>query len=530
MCPDVIFTAGFLCYNYIIPGEYCKGRFDKFMKKFVTLFLLSSMILSMAACGGAPAADVQDTSEADTTAAPEVDSDGNGREFVEDSLPDDLDFGGETITILTRVGDAAVKGEFIAEEETGDIVNDAVYARNLAVEERLNVKIETFDTDFNRHLNATPIIRQSILAGSDDFDIVSHHLAQNVRLELEGLFVNLRALPYLDLDQPWWNQAYSEMTTHDGKQYTAIGELSQTMISGTYAMFFNKTMFEELLPKEPSLYETVTNGDWTIDKMLSYTTQLYADLNGNAAADEGDRFGFFFCSDQSLGADAMIGGCNIQLVTKGDTDGEFVYNGSSERTVTFFEKMTQLLFRDNNALRTPDNNDTMVKALSEGKAMFTTWMLDAINNLRDMKDDFGIVPMPKLEATDKNYSATTHNGSSTFAIPTTCGNQDAAAALLEALSAETYRKVTPAYFEVALKVKYSRDNETAHMLDLIVESVTPDIATVYGQLLGAPAVWFRDILIDSTACENAVSRLASDEVRTMNSMGNVLETYKGLEG
>jgi hypothetical protein len=147
------------------------------MKKFVTLFLLSSMILSMAACGGAPAADVQDTSEADTTAAPEVDSDGNGREFVEDSLPDDLDFGGETITILMRVGDAAVKGEFIAEEETGDIVNDAVYARNLAVEERLNVKIETFDTDFNRHLNATPIIRQSILAGSDDFDIVSHHLA-----------------------------------------------------------------------------------------------------------------------------------------------------------------------------------------------------------------------------------------------------------------------------------------------------------------------------------------------------------------
>jgi len=43
-------------------------------------------------------------------------------------------------------------------------------------------------------------------------------------------------------------------------------------------------------------------------------------------------------------------------------------------------------------------------------------------------------------------------------------------------------------------------------------------------------VWFRDILIDSTACENAVSRLASDEVRTMNSMDNVLETYKGLKG
>jgi ABC-type glycerol-3-phosphate transport system substrate-binding protein len=452
------------------------------MKKFVTLFLLSSMILSMAACGGAPAADVQDTSAADTTAAPEVDSDGNGREFVEDSLPDDLDFGGETITILTRVGDAAVKGEFIAEEETGDIVNDAVYARNLAVEERLNVKIETFDTDFNRHLNATPIIRQSILAGSDDFDIVSHHLAQNVRLELEGLFVNLRALPYLDFDQPWWNQAYSEMTTHDGKQYTAIGELSQTMISGTYAMFFNKTMFEELLPKEPSLYETVTNGDWTIDKMLSYTTQLYADLNGNAAADEGDRFGFFFCSEASLGADAMIGGCNIQLVTKGDTAGEFVYNGSSERTVTFFEKMTQLLFRDNNALRTPDNNDTMVKALSDGKAMFTTWMLDAINNLRDMKDDFGFIPLPKFDEAQEHYLTTPGAGINFYTVPVTVKDTECVSAVLEGLAILGHQDIIPTYYDTVLKSKYTRDEESAEMLDLIRENIIIDFgAQIYDQ-------------------------------------------------
>ncbi|MBE6610901.1 MAG: extracellular solute-binding protein [Ruminococcaceae bacterium] len=500
------------------------------MKKFVTLFLLSSMILSMAACGGTPATDVQDTTAADTTAAPVVDPDGNGREFVEDSLPDDLDFGGETITILTRVGDAAVKGEFIAEEENGDIVNDAVYARNIAVEERLNLKIETYDTDFTRHLNATDIIKKSILADSDDFDIVSHHLAQNVRLELEGMFVNLKTLPYLDFDQPWWNQAYAEMVTHNGQQYTAVGELSQTMISGTYVMFFNKTMFEELLPDEPSLYETVNNGDWTMDKMLSYTSQLYADLNGSTTADEGDRFGYFFCSEQSLGADAMLGGCNIQLVIEGDTAGEFVYNGTGARMATFFEKMTQLLFRDNNTLRTSNNNESMVKSLNDGDVMFTTWMLDAINNLRDMKDDFGIIPMPKLEATDKNYSATTHNGSSTFAIATTCDKQEAAAALLEALSAETYRKVTPAYFEVALKVKYSRDNETAQMLDLIVESIAPDIATVYGQLIGGPANWFREIMIDSAKCEAAVSRLASNEARVMNGMKSVLNKYAAMEG
>ncbi|MBO5218979.1 MAG: hypothetical protein J6C52_06090 [Clostridia bacterium] len=497
------------------------------MKKYTAILLLCAMLASLGACGAeAPAADT--TAPADTTAAPVVDTVGNGREFTEDSLPETMDFGGETITVLTRVGDAAVKGEFIAEEETGDIVNDAVWARNMKVEERLNVKIDTVETEQNRHLHANDLIKQSILAGSDDFDIIANHLGRTVLLALDGLFKNLNTMPHLDLDQPWWNQSYTEMTGLEGKLYSITGELSQTMVSGTYAMFFNRTMFEDVLPKEPSLYETVNSGKWTMDKMMSYTSALYNDVNGNAAPDEGDRFGFFFTNAKCLGSDAFVGGCNIQLL-KQDGD-EIKFNGSGAEVVTYFEKMNQLLFRDNNTLRAPYNDETVMTSMNKGQVMFTTWMLTAADYLRDMKDDFGIVPMPKLDDTQKEYSATAHNGCSVFAIPVTCKDSDAAAALLEALGAETYRKVTPAYFEVALKVKYSRDDETAQMLDLIVDSVKLDLATVFGQKLGGPTDWFRDIVNSSAGCESAISTLASRETSIMSGMDNVKAQYKALEG
>ena len=48
----------------------------------------------------------------------------------------------------------------------------------------------------------------------------------------------------------------------------SLGDLSQTMISGAFCMFFNKQLFSEYLPDAPSLYDTVLAGEWTLDKMI----------------------------------------------------------------------------------------------------------------------------------------------------------------------------------------------------------------------------------------------------------------------
>ena len=197
--------------------------------------------------------------------------------------------------------------------------------------------------------------------------------------------------------------------------------------------------------------------------------------------------------------------------------------------MTFFEKMETLLFENNNTCRLPYNDETIMKTMINEQTMFTTWMLTGVNYLRDMEKDYGIIPMPKLDEQQDQYTAFCHDGSSAFCIPVTQNTPDTVAAFLEAMCAETYRVVTPAYFETALKGKYSRDNETSQMLDLIVSGIYLDIAYIYGQNLNTPIDAIRGILGSSSACSKALSTMASKEKSILKNMETIIKKYEQIE-
>ncbi|MBO5274483.1 MAG: hypothetical protein J6I45_07715 [Clostridia bacterium] len=51
--------------------------------------------------------------------------------------------------------------------------------------------------------------------------------------------------------------------------------------------------------------------------------------------------------------------------------------------------------------------------------------------------------------------------------------------LIEAMSAEGYRKVTPAYFETTLKTKLTSDPDGVEMLDIIMRDRIMDLSYVH---------------------------------------------------
>ena len=201
------------------------------------------------------------------------------------------------------------------------------------------------------------------------------------------------------------------------------------MISGSFAMFYNRHLFDELYPDEPTLYATVDAGKWTLDQMITYCSGVYNDLNGNSTPDEGDRFGHYFTGAKTLGSDSFLGGSGIHLVEE-NKDGSFTFGGTSDRAALYIEKMHKLLFEDNNTLRLEYNNEDIMKTMIADQTIFTTWMLTGTNYLRDMKSDYGIIPMPKLDENQSEYSVFCHDGSSVFALPSTCRKADAASAVL----------------------------------------------------------------------------------------------------
>lgn len=498
-----------------------------FKNRSLALLLLIVLLIGVVilpACS----AQTDETAATITTAetAAVTEDEGNKRINAKDSLPGDLNFNGQAIRVMSRGGDEDVIIEFFSEQQDGDVVNEAVYKRNLSVEERLNVKMVLTMTTSTRHAGDADAIRNSVTAGSDDFDLIANHMHYIMPLGLDNIFYNLNSMPYLDFTQPWWNKSYIDLTNIDDKLYLAAGELSLTMLSGAYCIFFNSDLFGQYFPAE-SLYDTVADNKWTIEKLESYCKGLYTDLNGDSVADADDFYGLYYLKAQTLESDAFTGGAALDFV-KPDGSGGYVYALENERTASFVEKMQSLLFDNNSTCHGTWNDTEEMYTMLNGTTVFTPWMLGGINYLRDMVSDYGIVPMPKLDENQAQYSTYAHDGFSVIGIPSTCQITEASSAFLEAMCAESYRTVMPAYFETAIKVKYSRDDITSEMLDIIVASVRLDIAYVYSNKLNSICGIFRDIFLSSAGCGKAMSTIASKEKSINTALGKLITAYDSL--
>ena len=500
------------------------------MKLRILSLALACLLLASSVSLTACSAPVEpDGTPADTTDAlnAETENPANDRLNTPDNLPDDLDFGDATLVLLTRTGDDDTKREFVAEKNDADVVSSAVFERNSLVEDRLNIKLEIVEGSDSRHggsdINAK--LSTTVSSGTDEYDLIANHMSQTTTSVLAGYLHNLNQFDYLDQDMPWWNSSYSEEVSVEGRQYLAVGELALSYTSGMYAMFYNKTLWAESHGAD-ELYDLVKNDAWTLDALMTYTADYNRDLDGDGKINGADVCGLYY-QQSSIMSDAMAGAAGIRFTKQ--TDGEYEFILNNERTMDFVEKMKRLLFENNAVIMEADDFPNSLKKLSEDTALFTVNMLGGTTYLREMENDYGILPLPKLNADQEGYTGFVHNGFSVFGIPATVKDGDRVTAFLEAMAAESYRRVTYAYYDTALKVQYARDPVAAEMLDIISEGVVFDFAYVYNQSLNTAAACFRNLFANSANAGKAASTFKSLERSTEKSMQQLVRKLADLK-
>ena len=288
------------------------------MKKLLSLLIVLSMVAVLfAACSGDPAA-TKDNGGDKTAAATETKSDPNldewGRPLVDSALPADLNFGGEVVNIYC---DKAHPTDLTVEELNDDIINDAVYNRNIKVEEDLGVELNWI---FSEAPAATRTFASEVDAivfnGTGDYDIVMGYGYFLPCAVTVNTYSNLYDIPYLDFEKPWWNQIYVEEATLNGQMYTCVGDLSLSSTYGAGCIFFNKRLADEHYKEmggSEGIYKLVIDGDWTIDKFTELVKDKWIDSDGDGQRSEGDFYGFgnrfagpIPCNSFQYGMDALI--------------------------------------------------------------------------------------------------------------------------------------------------------------------------------------------------------------------------------
>ena len=462
----------------------CKRKYSK-LCLILALLLCASTVIS---CGDSE--NETDTVVTTATASESTDA-GDARVSIDDELPD-KDFGGETLTILAYyAGKTPDVPLFAPEEASGDVVDDAIYERNVRIEDRFNCVIEEFDpglADWSEHTN---FIKTSVMAGEDEYDITYNHIIGGPNISLDGVFMNLYDLEYLDFTKPWWSQQMIDEMTLRNQIYLVGDVIGLDALQSAKVLYCNKEKFSDYNLDLP--YQDVIDMTWTMDNFISLVKDVYEDVNGNTERDNEDFYGYISHASQN----GWLVSCDVPVLEK-DPEETLVIAVNGEKVASLVEKVYKLYYESEGSLIISGSDpvsglsetDWQAELFAEGHGLMAFSLIrHASTTFRQSNVEYGIVPFPLWDENQESYR--TFTGGNLIGIPVTVSDTEMVSILFEALVAESYKTVVPAYFETALKEKFTFDSESGQMLDIINNCLTISFAYAYdnwkgfGHMMGA---------------------------------------------
>ena len=467
------------------------------MKKLLCILLSVLAIICLASCGD----DEKEEKELATLTNADLD-------FISHIEVEDMD--GYNFRILTRSG--MLDSQYV-EEETGDIIRDAVYRRNETVKALFNIDITAIESSSS---NADDALN-TILAGDDQYDVIFPHSRVAFSYAIQNAVVDFKTISTIDLTKEWWSQDIVESGSVKNHLYILDGDISTHRLEYAFCMFFNKRIFDELGLDYP--YATAMEGNWTFDEFSKFVKQGSKDLNGDGLLKpEDDQFGYYTWNWYGPINVLYSGG---QRIYTNNSKGIPELTLNSQKTVEIFSKYFALTKTDNVRLYVQKTNegDPAGSLFREGRAMFADMGLGNAKGLRSMNDEFGILPWPKFTKDDK-YATIVNGHASLMVMPITVNDYEKSGKIIEALCAFGSRDVIPAFYDVSLKTKFSRDAESEDMIDLVKDAIIYDLGYASG---GA----FQSVGHTLAGMNNPdfASYYASNESKALSDLQDFIKSY-----
>lgn len=418
-----------------------------------------------------------------------------------------VDLNGYNFRMYTRGKGATM----FVEESTGSTMNDAVYERNLAVSEKLNVTFERFYTEGDSNAGNA---KNVILANEDAYDIVLPHarIAFSSYI-MEGLCYDWYDLTNVDLNKPYWYADARDSFTINDHLFGMVGDIDYDNLGQTKCLYFNKQLVADYDLTSP--YELVKNDKWTLPAFAEMVKNVKSDLNGDSQLDMENDVMAYATSWWSGPINVLYAG--NQRIAKINNDGEMYLTLNSERTVQLYNDYFSIFNSDNSYLLLQDDSSPIVKAFKDGRMLIMDGLLYSAESLRTMDLDFGIIPWPKLDETETEYRTGCDAGCNLIIVPVTIPDVDCTSVIMEALCYYGNKIVIPAYYDIALQTKAARDEESAAMLDIIRASRLYDV----GYFVGVSAFGNTGYTLSKSADHSFASFYAANEASAQASCDKI---------
>lgn len=516
------------------------------MKKQLSLVLALLMLLpAVTSCAESKQNTEETTAPTTTTPAAEIvetvaaDDNPYYEGYVDPFT--DVDFDGATFSVYTSVNQRGTltSSNFLIqgpEEMTGDLAPDAAIQRNLDVMERLNIEFSYEPADYTYDVVASNI-RQLLQSGDSTYDLIINDIYGLAPITPEGLFHNAYNGANFNFDAPWWYDDFmSDISLNSSMRFMLAGDYFIDMLRCSHCLVMNKGIYTDMYGDPEDVYAMVLNHEWTLDNFKMLMENCYLDLNGNGAHDASDQFGHVAFEYWGPMIPWLVSS-DPGFIERGE-DGYPIITVNNERSIALTEKLNSILNNNAAGINLTGGDEAKTEAIFlEGRSLFLGYQrLASLENasFRDAEIDLAVLPYPMLDELQDDYVTSTHDTAELGFIPVAVPYEklDFISTVLEVLCRETYVQVLPEYYESSLKIKYTRDDTSGEMIDIIHDNFGNGFALAFsnglnGILLGT----FSDVIsVNSTDFVSKYKTKQKPAQKLLEKMINNFEDVKAEMG
>lgn len=465
----------------------------KNMKKTIIVLLLAAMLITAVACNTPvdpsgpddttpPASDGATTTPIDgstpiggeeTTPVETTPPEPPEPETPEDMLAlfEKVDYNKQAFNILLcNKYNGSISIQQAAEEYNGNVVNDALYERDLALESYFNIDLVYNIAEDNGKV--TSIAKTTAEAGLSDYDLIFGGMrASAAQLAVQAYLTDLNSLDAVDLEKLYWNQNIKKDLEIVNKMYFATGDITTRYMSAANLIAFNEQMIKDY--GYGNLYQKVYDGTWTIDELGKMIKDKSQDLNQDEKLLVSQDF-----VAMSGASDAWYGfvvGTGTKALVR-NADGIPVVN-NTESCYNVIDKLASHLTTPDAQIQ--DTSYGSSAAFKEERAMF---LLSAACDLQIISDweGYGILPIPKYDTNQEEYYSLANPYISTAVFILRCSKDaNKSAAIMEAMAAVSSLTSAPAQYENIMQLRQAKNEDSMKCLKIATEATTFDFTYIY---------------------------------------------------
>lgn len=360
------------------------------------------------------------------------------------------------------------------DDNQGDTLNVKLHLRDSLFEELYGIRFSYFS-----NTAGSKAVSNSVLSGLYVADIIYGRASGDrlTALAQVNCLSNLRSYEALSFSQPWWGNFISDSLTVNNRLFFTSGDILPSFYQSIGCFFYNINQGTSFGIDKNALCVSVESGQWTWELLSDLSKDAYVNLDANEELTaDADRFGFLSYNVYNH-TNMFAIGAGLRLCEK-TADGSWTVDFDSAAAVETLGKLAR--YMDHYSMGENGVDSILGDTFKSGRAVFAEHFTEsAFSVLRNMQDDYLMLPVPKLEQAQEGYRCMVNSYVNCFVgILSNCADKEVTGAVLESMAHAGYYDIRPVVYETLLKGQLARDPLAINLVDLIFDTAYIDYGVI----------------------------------------------------